>query len=166
MVGQGGSGNNWAMGYCHHGPRMREGLLSGPIRREVEACDRFDGFLLLQSMAGGTGSGLGASVAELLREEYPTATVMSQVGRWGVEERRGRKGRTEAAGALCRLMSRPGWLQAVWPYKQGEVTVQGYNTLLTVSKLTSSCDAVLVTRNDVLSDICTKLLHVKSPRFE
>jgi len=131
--GQGGSGNNWAMGYCHHGPGLRDDLLAGPIRREMEACDRFEGFLLLQSMAGGTGAGLGAFVAEALAEEFPSATLLSH---------------------------------AVWPYKQGEVTVQSYNTMLTVSKLTAACDGVVVARNDTLSDICTKLLRISSPGFD
>jgi tubulin delta len=29
-------------------------------RQEVEACDYFGGFIVIQSVAGGTGSGLGA----------------------------------------------------------------------------------------------------------
>lgn len=132
LVGQGGSGNNWAMGYCRHGPAVREAVLEGPVRREVEACDRFEGFLLLQSMAGGTGSGLGAYVADALAEEYPSATLLSQ---------------------------------AVWPYQHGEVTVQSYNTVLTLARLAASCDGVVVTRNDALSAVCTKQLRIASPSF-
>ena len=33
------------------------------VRREVEKCDLFGGFLVMQSLAGGTGSGLGAKVS-------------------------------------------------------------------------------------------------------
>ncbi|KAG0584764.1 hypothetical protein KC19_3G232600 [Ceratodon purpureus] len=71
-----GSGNNWARGFHVHGPRCREAI-SNIIRLEVEACDLFGGFLTAQSMAGGTGSGLGTYVTELLKDEYPSACVLS-----------------------------------------------------------------------------------------
>lgn len=71
-----GSGNNWARGFYVHGPRCREAI-SNVIRLEVEACDWFGGFLTAQSMAGGTGSGLGAYVTELLKDEYPSACMLS-----------------------------------------------------------------------------------------
>jgi hypothetical protein len=47
------------------------------IRREVEACDHLGGFMLLQSMAGGTGAGLGASLAECVRDEYPSSFLLN-----------------------------------------------------------------------------------------
>lgn len=42
---------------------------------QVEHADSLTGFLLLQSMAGGTGAGLGTYVAEALRDEYHSAFV-------------------------------------------------------------------------------------------
>ena len=36
------------------------------IRSEVEICDKFDGFTLCHSIAGGTGSGLGSWILEQL----------------------------------------------------------------------------------------------------
>ena len=60
LVAQSGSANNWAFGYNTHGRVVREPMLER-VRREAERCDMLDGFLLLHSMAGGTGSGLGAS---------------------------------------------------------------------------------------------------------
>ncbi|GBG74225.1 hypothetical protein CBR_g17937 [Chara braunii] len=71
-----GSGNNWARGYYVHGPRCRDPIME-VIRREVEACDNFGGFLLLQSAAGGTGSGVGAYIAGALKEEYPSSCLLS-----------------------------------------------------------------------------------------
>ena len=65
-----GSGNNWACGHCRYGPQESANI-SERIRIETEKCDRFSGFLTLLSLAGGTGSGLGAYVSELLRDEYP-----------------------------------------------------------------------------------------------
>ena len=73
---QSGSGNNWARGYNTYGAQTRETALE-LVRRETEACDHFGGFLLLQSMAGGTGAGLGAYVAEALRDEYAHAPLLN-----------------------------------------------------------------------------------------
>ena len=58
-----GSGNNWARGYNTYGTQVRDAALE-LARRETEACDHLGGFLLMQSMAGGTGAGLGAYVAQ------------------------------------------------------------------------------------------------------
>ena len=46
-------------------------------RREVEDCDELDGFLLVQSLAGGTGAGLGTALAEALRDDYPGARLLN-----------------------------------------------------------------------------------------
>ncbi|XP_067927911.1 tubulin delta chain-like [Watersipora subatra] len=73
-----GSGNNWAYGYCVHGSRCDPGI-EQVIRLQVEKCDRFDGFLCLMSLAGGTGSGLGTYVTEMLRDVYPRAFLVNQV---------------------------------------------------------------------------------------
>ena len=69
-----GSGNNWAHGYCLHGPVVRDSILE-MVQREAEKCDRLGGFLSLLSLAGGTGSGVGAYVTEMLREEFPQVFV-------------------------------------------------------------------------------------------
>lgn len=73
---QSGSGNNWARGYHTYGAQVRETALE-LIRKETEQCDFFGGFLLLQSMAGGTGAGLGAYVAQVLRDEYSHAPLVN-----------------------------------------------------------------------------------------
>ena len=36
------------------------------------------GFLLMQSMAGGTGAGLGAYLASALRDDYPSAEAYTR----------------------------------------------------------------------------------------
>lgn len=43
------------------------------IRTKVEKCDSFSGFLCLNSLAGGTGSGWGSRLCEELSDLYPTA---------------------------------------------------------------------------------------------
>ena len=76
--GKKGSGNNWANGYYQHGQRIREDV-TDTIRKEVEVCDNLEGFLVLMSVAGGTGSGLGAYITELLRDSYPHTSIVNPV---------------------------------------------------------------------------------------
>ena len=49
------------------------------IQREAEKCDRLGGFLGLLSLAGGTGSGVGAYVTQCVRDEFPQAFILNQV---------------------------------------------------------------------------------------
>ncbi|KAK7087673.1 tubulin delta chain-like [Littorina saxatilis] len=126
-----GSGNNWAHGYCLHGPEVRESILE-MVQQEAEKCDRLGGFLSLLSLAGGTGSGVGAYATEMLREEFPQAFMVNQV---------------------------------VWPYKTGEVIVQNYNAVLTLSHLYQTADAIVVMENDELHKICSQLLGIKRISF-
>jgi tubulin epsilon len=60
-----GAGNNWAHGHHGYGPQYRDALL-GRIRTAAEAADSLQGFLLLHSLGGGTGSGLGTYLLGLL----------------------------------------------------------------------------------------------------
>jgi len=98
---QSGSGNNWAFGYNVHGPATHDPIMD-IVSKEVEKCDHLGGFFMLQSLAGGTGSGLGTYITEALRDEYPHTFLVNQV---------------------------------VWPYYTGEVIVQNYNSVLTLSHL-------------------------------
>ncbi|KAI4816057.1 hypothetical protein KUCAC02_006173 [Chaenocephalus aceratus] len=47
-----GSGNNWANGFCVHGPAHRE-VVEELVRREVERCDRLSGLLAMMVWQGG-----------------------------------------------------------------------------------------------------------------
>ncbi|CAG9463227.1 unnamed protein product [Pedinophyceae sp. YPF-701] len=133
LCGEGGSGNNWAMGYARHGPAACEAACDGPIRRELEAMDHVGGVLLLQSMAGGTGAGLGARLAEEIRDRHPSVFLLSQ---------------------------------SVWPHVGGDVTVQAYNTTLTLGHLVEACDGVIVTGNERLHRACVRLFDVKRPTLQ
>eukprot|EP00049_Salpingoeca_infusionum_P013120 m.245266 g.245266 ORF g.245266 m.245266 type:complete len:463 (-) comp15363_c0_seq2:310-1698(-) len=66
-----GSGNNWAVGYYTYGQSHREQILD-TVRIAAEQCDCLQSFHFLHSMGGGTGSGLGTCVLEMLAEEYPS----------------------------------------------------------------------------------------------
>lgn len=56
--------------------------------------------------------------------------------------------------------------QVVWPYSTGEVIVQNYNAVLTLSHLYQCADAVLIMENDQLHKICTQLLHISKIGFK
>ncbi|XP_056230364.1 tubulin delta chain [Seriola aureovittata] len=73
-----GSGNNWANGYCVHGPRHRE-VVEELVRREVERCDRLAGLMAVMSVAGGTGSGVGTYVTQCLRDIYPKSFILNHL---------------------------------------------------------------------------------------
>lgn len=127
-----GSGNNWAHGFLEHGPKSTDAVLE-MVHREVEKCDRFGGFLILLSMAGGTGSGVGAHVTACLRDEFPHSFILNQV---------------------------------VWPYGTGEVIVQNYNAILTLSHLYKCSDGIIILENDKLQRICSRLMNLKHISFK
>ena len=61
-----GAGNNWAHGHHGYGPHYRQ-QLAGALRHAAEASDSLQGFLLLHSLGGGTGSGLGTYLLEMMQ---------------------------------------------------------------------------------------------------
>ena len=73
---QGGSGNNWALGYYYYGEEEYHATTE-IIQRQLEKIDYFGGFQVLQSLAGGTGSGLGTHLVERLREDYAKANLIN-----------------------------------------------------------------------------------------
>uniref|UniRef100_A0A3Q2WHL3 Tubulin delta chain n=1 Tax=Haplochromis burtoni TaxID=8153 RepID=A0A3Q2WHL3_HAPBU len=73
-----GSGNNWANGYCVHGPCHRDAV-EELVRREVERCDRLAGLIAMMSVAGGTGSGVGTYVTQCLRDIYPSSFILNHL---------------------------------------------------------------------------------------
>ncbi|KAG2448245.1 hypothetical protein HYH02_006829 [Chlamydomonas schloesseri] len=131
LVMQSGSGNNWAQGFHGYGPQVHDDAVE-LVRKEVEQADSLTGFLLLQSMAGGTGAGLGTYVAAALRDEYHSAFI-----------------------ANC----------CVWPYESGEVIVQPYNTLLTLSHLADVSDGLVLLENEALHRTAAKLYGIARPSF-
>lgn len=63
------AGNSWANGY-DIGTRNQDDILN-KIDKEIDSTDNFEGFQLLHSVAGGTGSGLGSNLLEALCDRYP-----------------------------------------------------------------------------------------------
>ncbi|XP_052080568.1 tubulin delta chain-like [Mytilus californianus] len=47
------------------------------VRKEIERCDMYSGCIMMHSLTGGTGSGLGSRLCEAMREEYPMNHLIS-----------------------------------------------------------------------------------------
>lgn len=71
----GGAGNNWAYGYSE-GERVHEEIID-MVDREADGSDSLEGFTLLHSIAGGTGSGLGSYLLERLNDRYPKKLILT-----------------------------------------------------------------------------------------
>ncbi|KAL9935548.1 hypothetical protein V8E36_005896 [Tilletia maclaganii] len=71
----GGAGNNWAAGYSA-GEKIADELIE-IIEREADGSDSLEGFMLLHSIAGGTGSGLGSFLLERLNDAYPKKLIQT-----------------------------------------------------------------------------------------
>ena len=65
-----GSGNNWAHGNNFYGPKYHDDMLEA-VRRAAEHCDSLQSFFLMHSLGGGTGSGLGTYILNMLDDEFP-----------------------------------------------------------------------------------------------
>lgn len=95
------------------------------IRKQAEKCDRFTAALVLNSVSGGTGSGLGSRVSEGMRDLFGWKQLMVNA--------------------------------AVTPLMAGEVALQHYNTVLSMSKVREVSDAVWLCSNE---DLLTTLEHM------
>ncbi|KAG9509873.1 Tubulin gamma-1 chain, partial [Fragariocoptes setiger] len=71
----GGAGNIWTTGYAQ-GEKLEETIFD-MIEREAEGSDSLEGFVLCHSIAGGTGSGLGSYVLEVLSDRFPKKHVQT-----------------------------------------------------------------------------------------
>lgn len=71
----GGAGNNWAAGY-HSGEKIAEELMD-MLDREADGSDSLEGFMLLHSIAGGTGSGLGSYLLEHINDRFPKKLIQT-----------------------------------------------------------------------------------------
>ncbi|ESO88026.1 hypothetical protein LOTGIDRAFT_126843 [Lottia gigantea] len=80
ICGKKGRGSNWALGYNGFSSGSEDHILTDSedaLRKEIERCDSYYGVILLHSLGGGTGSGLGSRLCELLRDEYPMNYILS-----------------------------------------------------------------------------------------
>ena len=72
--GTSGRGNNWAHGFYD------DSLISNAMevyRKVVESQYQYGGCMLIHSLAGGTGSGLGSRLIQEIRQEYGKDAIMT-----------------------------------------------------------------------------------------
>ncbi|KAH8687606.1 Tubulin/FtsZ, GTPase domain-containing protein [Tricladium varicosporioides] len=77
FVGKNGVGaaNNWGDGY-QTGETVHEEIME-MIDREADGSDSLEGFMMLHSIAGGTGSGLGSFLLERLNDRFPKKIIQT-----------------------------------------------------------------------------------------
>jgi tubulin gamma len=71
----GGAGNSWASGYTQ-GEKFQDDILD-MIDREADGSESLEGFVILHSIAGGTGSGLGSFL--LVVQPYNSMLTMKRL---------------------------------------------------------------------------------------
>ncbi|ORX53984.1 tubulin gamma chain [Hesseltinella vesiculosa] len=71
----GGAGNIWSYGYSQ-GEKVFEDIID-MVDREADGSDSLEGFMMLHSIAGGTGSGLGSFLLERLNDRYPKKLIQT-----------------------------------------------------------------------------------------
>jgi len=69
VFGQTGAGNNFAKGYYTEGAELVHHILDA-VRKESENCNCVQGFQMVHSLGGGTGSGMGSLLMNQIREAY------------------------------------------------------------------------------------------------
>ena len=129
---QSGSGNNWANGFFYHGPSV-EKVFVETFSKFSEKFDYLDTCILINSLAGGTGSGLGSYLSILMKDYFPEINLLNI---------------------------------AVWPNDYGEVVVNSYNTLLSISENYKVSDLITVINNQEIFDICKNIYKFKKIGFE
>lgn len=127
----GGAGNNWASGYRQ--AEENSELLLDMFDREADNSDSLEGFVLLHSIAGGTGSGMGSYILERLNDHYPKKLVQTYS------------------------------VFPNWEEDQSDVVVQPYNSVLTLKRLTTNADCVVVLDNTALNRIAVDRLRIPNP---
>ncbi|CEQ42267.1 SPOSA6832_04071, partial [Sporobolomyces salmonicolor] len=140
IFGNSGAGNNWAKGYYTEGAELVDTIMD-QLRHEAEGCELLQGFQLVHSIGGGTGSGLGTLLLGKIREEvgtYPDRML-----------------------ATYSILPSP---------KVSETVVEPYNAVLSFHQLVEQSDLTFNFDNEALSpltpnDILKKTLKKDSPAY-
>lgn len=132
---QDGAGNNWAKGYFSYGSELIDEVLD-QVRRQVEQCESVQGFQIMHSIGGGTGSGLGSLVLEKLSEEYCDKLAFN-------------------------FSIFPGSTNSV----QSDCVTEPYNAIMSLNRLIEDSQACFTIENSALHRIAQKNLKIAKPTF-
>jgi len=127
----GGAGNNWAKGYSS-AEKVQEEIFE-MVDREADGSDSLEGFVLIHSIAGGTGSGVGSYLLENINDRYPKKLIQTY--------------------SVFPMLSA----------ETSDVVVQPYNSMLTLKRLTLNADCVMVLDNTALNRIAMDRLKLQNP---
>lgn len=72
-----GSGGNWARGYQHFSGEFQDSSIDC-IRRELERVDVQTTLMMVHSVGGGAGSGVGTRVTEMVQDEVSAVVEASK----------------------------------------------------------------------------------------
>lgn len=75
---QSGSGNNWANGFLNHGPSIENEFID-KVQSMIDLLYTVDSIIIINSLAGGTGSGLGSYLVVILKDNFPYLNLISIV---------------------------------------------------------------------------------------
>ncbi|KAG8267400.1 Tubulin gamma-2 chain [Homalodisca vitripennis] len=141
----GGAGNNWSSGYMS--ATTHADSLMDLIRRETETMDLMEGSLITHGISGGTGSGMGSFILELLTDYFPKKTIQTySVFPTSVNQvKRSEEGILEG--------------------QYGDIVIEPYNSLLTLLRLTSYVDSVVILDNLALHNLTSAALFLPHPSF-
>jgi tubulin gamma len=146
-----GAGNNWGMGYSM-GEQVHEDILD-MIDREADGSDSLEGFMMLHSIAGGTGSGLGSYMLERLNDRFPKKLIQTYSVFPNTQEG------DIVVQPYNSLLSMRRLTQNADSVVRIELTIRPYQKFAdTASKV--------VLDNGALSKIAADRLHVMNPSFE
>ncbi|KYQ92985.1 gamma tubulin [Tieghemostelium lacteum] len=70
-----GAGSNWANGYSQ-GQSLNDTFID-MIDREADGSESLEGFCMTHSISGGTGSGMGSCILEMLNDRYPKKLIQT-----------------------------------------------------------------------------------------
>lgn len=129
----GGAGNNWAKGFGN-AEKVQDEIFD-IIDREADGSDSLEGFVLIHSIAGGTGSGMGSYLLENINERYAKKLIQTY--------------------SVFPMMNDD----------TSDVVVQPYNSVLTLKRLTLNADCVVVLDNTALNRIAADRLKLANPTF-
>ncbi|KAF8820371.1 tubulin/FtsZ family, GTPase domain-containing protein, partial [Cardiosporidium cionae] len=132
VIDQAGSGNNWAYGYNIHGKKHEDAILQC-INKQLEMCEYTNALLLFQSMAGGTGAGVGSFILQCLKDYLPKTPLYS----------------------VC-----------VWPFLDGEISIQSYNAALSLDSAYQFCEGIFFLENERFKNLCRHIDRSKDPTVE
>ncbi|CAK5079524.1 unnamed protein product [Meloidogyne enterolobii] len=76
VFGKESAGNNWAKGHYTEGAELIENFME-VVRKEAEGCDCLQGFQMIHSLGGGTGSGLGTLLLSKLKDVFHNRIMSS-----------------------------------------------------------------------------------------